>query len=330
MVPNCADSSSKLLGSIFRDRLLKVADKVLLSGYKKHPIPRGVLFLRSADPVRKWQLLFGQRAKKPIRNPTINQIPKGKFVTDAVHSNVAGILLDIEGTTSSISFVYDQMFPFVRAHLDQFLNDHWNEEGPDPVLLPTIELLAKDHGKESVAGWFGNYDSAKQKELVSQFVIEQMDNDIKATGLKSLQGKIWKSGFESGQLKAHLYDDVSPAITAWTSGGIDVRIYSSGSVEAQLLFFGNSVAGNLLPMFGGHYDTQIGSKKESNSYKQIAEEFGLAPENLLFVSDVAQELDAAAQAGFQTILSIRPGNAEVPNQDDYCSIHSFAEIRLAD
>ena len=226
-----------------------------------------------------------------------------------------GILLDIEGTTSSISFVYDVMFPFVRRELDPYLRGHW---GAAP----------RAAGCDTIATEAGRPEIALSPDLVKAEVLRLMDADIKSTGLKALQGLIWEAGFESGELKAHVYDDVPPALAAWKAAGLDIRIYSSGSIQAQKLFFGHTVAGNLLPFFRGHYDTTTGPKKEPASYASIASAFGLSPADILFLSDVTAELDAARAAGLQTAISLRPGNAPAPSAHGHPEIRSFAEISL--
>ena len=238
--------------------------------------------------------------------------------------SIKGILLDIEGTTSSISFVYEVMFPYVRENLFTYLSENWDSES----LNNALNLLAVDAGFEDGDVWHADLDSTEKKiERTKQFVISQMDADIKATGLKDLQGKIWKSGFESGAMKSHLYPDVRPAIENWVAQQIDVRIYSSGSVAAQLLFFGHTIEGNLLAQFSGHYDTKIGSKKECQSYQKIASEFECEPNQILFVSDVVDELNAAQKAELQTRLSIRPGNKPQP-ESNHQSITSFDQISI--
>ena len=175
------------------------------------------------------------------------------------------LLLDIEGTTSSISFVHDVMFPFVRRELETFLS----ENGDHDQVAAACEQIAQDAGYESVASW-SDQQNATQAELVQREVLRLMDKDEKATGLKSLQGLIWKSGFESGELVAHVYDDVVPALDDWRANDIEIRIYSSGSIAAQKLFFGHTHQGDLLNRFAAHYDTTVGSKKESDSYERIA------------------------------------------------------------
>jgi enolase-phosphatase E1 len=244
---------------------------------------------------------------------------------------VRGILLDIEGTTSSISFVYDVMFPYVRKHLTFEVLTNWDE----PEYIAAWETIARDLGHESLAAWLATHRLSRDNPLraadvVCREVIRQMDADLKATGLKQLQGLIWKTGFESGALKAHVYDDVPPALAAWNAAGIDVRIYSSGSVEAQKLFFGHTIAGDLLACFRGHYDTTTGPKKEAESYRRIAADFGLAPAEILFASDVVAELDAARAAGLATVLVIRPGNAQGQSSSGppHAQIASFAELAL--
>lgn len=236
----------------------------------------------------------------------------------------SGILLDIEGTTSSISFVYDEMFPFVRKRLARFLTERWD----DLAVREACDLIAKDEGFPSLHEWCG-VEAESASPIVQQAVIDQMDRDLKSTGLKTLQGLIWEAGFRSGQLKAHVYPDVLPNIQRWTDAGMDVRIYSSGSVHAQRLFFGHSIEGDLLRHFRGHYDTQTGPKRETSSYRIIADDFKLPAEQILFLSDIAAELDAAASAGFQTGLCIRPGNAAPPAETIHPALHSFDEVELS-
>jgi enolase-phosphatase E1 len=231
-----------------------------------------------------------------------------------------GILLDIEGTTSSVSFVYDVMFPFVRRELVTFLREH----GTEPPVIGALEITAQDLGHASLEAW--RAASGSDVEALAADVFGLMDGDVKATGLKQLQGLVWEAGFASGELQAHMYDDVPPALLAWNASGVDVRIYSSGSIQAQKLFFGHTIVGDLRARLRGHYDTTTGPKKESASYTRIAAEFDLPPAEVLFLSDVPAELAAARAAGMQTALVKRPGNAEVPSDHGHSVIHSFAEI----
>ena len=240
-----------------------------------------------------------------------------------------GILLDIEGTTSSVSFVYDVMFPFVRRELEQFLLDKWH----DPKVFNACITIANEAGYQYYNDWGkavgispNRHMARAGQQLVRDEVLRLMDGDVKATGLKQLQGLIWESGFASGELQAHVYDDVPPTLAAWNAAGIDVRIYSSGSIQAQKLFFGHTIFGNLLPHFRGHYDTTTGPKKEAASYIAIAREFGLPPGEILFCSDVVAELDAARAAGLSTALVVRQGNAAVKEGHGHQVIRSFREI----
>src|SRR5215203_4815212 len=195
-----------------------------------------------------------------------------------MHFSGRGILLDIEGTTSSVSFVYDVMFPYVRKHLTFEVFANWLE----PEYIRAFHAIAKDAGHESLDAWLKTHGLTRENplraaEIICQEVTRLMDGDVKATGLKALQGLIWQGGFESGELKAHVYDDVPPVLAAWNAAGKDVRIYSSGSITAQQLFFGHTIAGNLLPLLRGHYDTTTGPKKEAESYRKIAAASKLPP-----------------------------------------------------
>lgn len=240
-----------------------------------------------------------------------------------------GILLDIEGTTSSVRFVYDVMFPFVRRELDAYLREHADS--------PELAQVARELGiaGDDVAGGDVAGDDvanlAARNAAIRAEVLRLMDGDVKSTGLKHLQGLIWEAGFASGELLAQVYDDVPPALAAWVLEQRSVRIYSSGSIQAQKLFFSHTIAGNLLPLFTGHYDTTTGPKKEAASYTAIAGEFGLPPGEILFLSDIVAELDAARSAGLQTGLVVRPGNATGQQSSGaaHRQITSFAEIELA-
>ncbi len=243
---------------------------------------------------------------------------------DSIDLSARGVLLDIEGTTSSISFVHDVMFPFVRERLDNFLAAH--SKRPDVVVA--CEQIARDAGHDSLAAW-SKVANDSETQLVAAEVHRLMDGDVKATGLKALQGLIWADGFHEGQLRSHVYPEVVPQIRAWRESGLDVRIYSSGSIAAQKLFFGHvDGIGNCLELFSGHYDTTIGSKKESSSYQRIAGEWGLVPAEIVFVSDIEGELAAASAAGLQVVASVRPGNAPLTNESNFDCVDSFERLRI--
>jgi len=223
-----------------------------------------------------------------------------------------GILLDVEGTTSSISFVYDVLFEFAKRQVAEFLV----AQRDDPLVRGLAHSLAAETG----------VDPAAAPERLALAAIDLMNRDVKSTPLKALQGLIWRSGFESGELVAHVFPDVPPALEQWAASGLDVRIYSSGSIEAQRLFFGHTAAGNLLPTLRGHYDTTTGPKREASSYAKIAADMGMDPRQILFVSDVGAELDAARTAGMATALAIRPGNREPGGLFVHEPVESFTEI----
>jgi enolase-phosphatase E1 len=197
------------------------------------------------------------------------------------------VLLDIEGTTTSIAFVKDRLFPFAAAALDGFLADHARDSAVTAILaeVPGPDRAATLHG------W--------------------MAADAKVTPLKALQGLIWRRGYADGRLKGHLWPDVAACLRAWAAAGVVLAVYSSGSVEAQRDLFGHSDAGDLVPLFAGFFDTQVGAKREAASYTAVAAALGRQPGEILFLSDVAEELDAAAAAGLQGCQLVRAADATV-------------------
>jgi enolase-phosphatase E1 len=229
-----------------------------------------------------------------------------------------GILLDIEGTTSSIAFVYEVLFPFAREYLEDYLRRHWDE-------LPVVRAREQ---LECDAGITFPADLESGLAPLVREVNRLMDGDVKATGLKELQGLIWQQGYLGGLLTSHVYPDVEPALRQWVKQGLDVRVYSSGSVGAQRLFFSHTEAGNLLPLLRGHYDTTTGAKRDAESYRKIVADIGLSADQVLFLSDVVPELDAATAAGLLTMLVVRPGNPPVPDQQPHPVITDFGQIKI--
>lgn len=205
----------------------------------------------------------------------------------------AAVLTDIEGTTTSIAFVKDRLFPFAEAALDEFLHDH----GTEPEVAAILdEVRAAAPGQAPVAA-----------------LRAWMAADAKVTPLKALQGLIWRQGYLDGRLKGHLWPDVAPCLRAWAAGGLRLAVYSSGSVEAQKLLFGHSEAGDLAPLFAGFFDTRMGAKREAPSYAAIAAALSLPPGEILFLSDVAEELDAASAAGLRTCQLVRTADGTRPS-----------------
>jgi enolase-phosphatase E1 len=238
-----------------------------------------------------------------------------------------GILLDVEGTTSSIAFVYDVLFEHAKKEVGAFLSAHRS----DPHVLElaaamTAAAQAAPVGAAPAHAAMTPDAIAADPTRAALAAIDLMNCDVKDTSLKALQGMIWRSGFESGQIVAHVFDDVPPALSAWADAGLDVRIYSSGSIEAQQLFFRHTSFGDLTPSLRGNYDTTTGPKRDAASYEKIAAAMGLAPRQVLFVSDIGAELDAARAAGMQTALAVRPGNGDSGGLTDHPSVSSFAEI----
>lgn len=206
---------------------------------------------------------------------------------------IEAILTDIEGTTTSISFVHDTLFPYARTRLRDFLA----RRGDEPAVRRPLDEVSKLEGREL------------SRDEAATVLERWMAEDRKITPLKALQGLIWAEGYAAGELKGHVYPDTAPALRAWYGRGLVLYVYSSGSVEAQKLIFGNSTAGDLTPLFAGYFDTRIGGKREAASYAAIAREMGHRPESILFLSDIGEELDAARAAGLQTWQLLRDAAA---------------------
>ena len=222
-----------------------------------------------------------------------------------------GILLDIEGTTTPINFVYDVLFPFARAHVREHL-------GPEEIAALHTEYESDIRNGQVPPEW-----SAAPVAYVHWL----MDQDRKSTALKNLQGKIWLDGYKRGELHGEVYGDVPPAFGKWHRAGIDIRIYSSGSILAQRLLFSTTPSGDLTAFLNGYFDTTTGPKAERDSYVKITNAYGIAATEILFVSDVTRELDAARSAGMQTELCVRPGNHPQP-EGTHPIIQSFEEIEV--
>ncbi|MBX3168648.1 MAG: acireductone synthase [Candidatus Eremiobacteraeota bacterium] len=201
-------------------------------------------------------------------------------------------LLDIEGTTTPISFVYEVLFPFARAHFGSFLRQHWEDEKVRAEVNELGPSLATPEQAEAAA-------------------LALMDEDRKLGALKALQGRIWEAGYRSGQLKSRLFADVAPMLRRRREAGLRTCIYSSGSVLAQKLLFAHTPEGDLTNLIDGYFDTAVGPKGEAESYRKIAEQIGIG----LFATDVVAEARAAHSAGWQAVILNRPGNHPQPDHD---------------
>lgn len=200
---------------------------------------------------------------------------------------INAIITDIEGTTSSIAFVKDVLFPYAAKQFPAFLHDHWD----DPSVQEQIQAAEAEAGE--------SLGTPAQASALFRHWIEE---DRKATPLKALQGMIWKAGYENGDYTAHMYPDTVPALRQWHDSGLALYVYSSGSVAAQKLFFGYSDAGDLTGLLSGYFDTTTGSKQSADSYRKIQQAIAHPANTLLFLSDIEAELDAAAEAGLHTCL----------------------------
>jgi enolase-phosphatase E1 len=238
------------------------------------------------------------------------------------------VLLDIEGTTTPISFVYDVLFPYARARLRTFLEEHAN----DSDVRGDLDLLRA----ENCSDISGSSDTPVVADHTSQLSIQietacayllwLMDRDRKSPALKAIQGRIWEAGYAEGALRSVVFPDVPVAMERWRRQGSRVAIYSSGSVLAQKLIFAHTQAGDLTQWIQSWFDTAVGAKTQTGSYGNIVRALGVLPGEILFVSDAPAELDAAAQAGLQTRLAVRPGNRTAPSSVPHIAVSSFDEL----
>jgi enolase-phosphatase E1 len=235
-------------------------------------------------------------------------------------SPISVVLLDIEGTTTPIDFVYEVLFPYARARAAEFLISHRSDVAED------IEELLRENAEDVARGLNPPAISRGGVEELAAYVQWLMDQDRKTTVLKSLQGKIWEAGYLEGELHSQVFEDVPRAFKRWQKQERRICIYSSGSVLAQKLLFANTEAGDLTRFIGGYFDTNIGPKKEAESYQRIVGALASQPSAIVFVSDVTAELEAAASAGLETLLCLRPGNHPQTGAAGYTVITSFDEV----
>lgn len=223
---------------------------------------------------------------------------------------IRAILTDIEGTTSSLSFVKDVLFPYSRERLPDFVRGH----SDDPEV---VRLLGE-------TGAMGGFEPDTERAIAQ--LLAWIAEDRKAPPLKALQGMTWEAGYREGAFFGHIYEDAVRKLREWQAAGVALYVFSSGSVHAQKLLFAHTVYGDLTPLFSGYFDTRTGPKQEAGSYREIARRIGLAPESLLFLSDIVAELDAAQAAGFATCLLARDSAA--PATDDHPVAGDFDAIAV--
>jgi enolase-phosphatase E1 len=219
------------------------------------------------------------------------------------------IVTDIEGTTSSISFVHDVLFPYARRALPAFVREH----GGELEVRHWLDVAAADAG------------GVCQDDVIVEVLQGWIDEDRKHPALKALQGMVWKAGYVDGEYQGHVYDDAVAGLRRWHAAGHALNVYSSGSVAAQKLLFGHSRGGDLSPLFSGWFDTAIGGKREAGSYRNLAAALARPAGEIVFLSDVVEELDAARDAGLDTILLDRREDYPVPRLGDATHGHRRVE-----
>lgn len=240
-------------------------------------------------------------------------------------TQIRAILLDIEGTTTPVEFVYEVLFPYARQHVEEFLAQNYSNEEVRPDMEKLLEEhLASTQQDLEPPPWRDETINS-QVESAAAYVRWLMDRDRKSTALKSLQGKIWELGYREGALHGQVYSDVRTAFARWSRQKRLICIFSSGSILAQKLLFAHTHAGDLTPFLHAYFDTTTGAKTQPESYERIASALDLAPSSIAFFSDVVAELDAAQMAGMQTVLCVRPGRPEPP-AGFHLVIRSFEEV----
>ncbi|MBC7712238.1 MAG: acireductone synthase [Rhizobacter sp.] len=223
------------------------------------------------------------------------------------------ILTDVEGTTTSISFVHNTLFPFAKERLKSFIARKSGDDEVQNILAQTKKTALEENQK--------NLNDNEASDLL----IHWIDTDRKHPALKNLQGLIWEEGYNSGEIKGHVYKDVPSALENWKKQGLILGVYSSGSVQAQKLIFGFSTEGNLQPFFTNNFDTAVGNKREVSSYANIVEQLKIPAKEILFLSDIKEELDAARTAGMQTIQLVRQNDVVI---GDHKTAKDFTEIKF--
>lgn len=223
---------------------------------------------------------------------------------------IKAIVTDIEGTTSSLAFVKEVLFPYARKHIQQYIRD--NATRSDVAKL--LDDVRKETGKPL------------DIEAIGTQLVQWIDDDKKVTPLKALQGLVWEAGYLNGDFHGHVYEDVVRKLREWHGWGIKLYVYSSGSVHSQKLLFSHTAHGDLTPLFSGYFDTNIGHKRDTASYAAIHSQLALSPSEILFVSDVKEELDAARDVGMRTFWLVRDG--EPQKNAEHSQVASFDQILL--
>lgn len=223
---------------------------------------------------------------------------------------IKAIVTDIEGTTTSIDFVHQTLFPYAKSLLRKFLRDHAGDDAVQSELAEIERIEGRDLSLDEAA------------DVLERWIAE----DRKITPLKSLQGMIWRVGYQRGELKGHVYPDTPTALRAWHAQGLHLYVYSSGSVDAQKLIFGHTDYGDLTPLFSDYFDTRVGGKREVASYRAIVAGIRLPPAQVLFLSDIGEELDAAREAGMKTCQLVRDDKTKIAAA--HPQVKTLLDVRL--
>lgn len=248
---------------------------------------------------------MGIQYRKPTNPPSKAATIPFSVVNRAVKIPIRAVVTDIEGTTTAIDFVHKILFPYSRTRITAWLAEHYTDT--------ELQSYCKQH---NISQNISITDLAHQ-------LIEWIDQDLKHPLLKYIQGKIWREGYETGAYQSHFYEDVFPALTQWQAAGLTLCVYSSGSVEAQQLLFQYTPWGDKRNLFSHFFDTAVGAKKEAQSYHNIQQALALPPTQIVFLSDIAAELQAAQSAGWHTVLLMRPGNTPDPT---FLQIETFDQL----
>ncbi len=245
-------------------------------------------------------------------------------------AGVRAVVLDIEGTTTPIAFVHDVLFPYARARLRDGVDAPANAAD----LARVKKLLSTEHAADlsrgerppSWASASSSLDDDDERAGLIAYAAWLMDRDRKSPGLKLRQGLIWERGYQAGERRGQVYPDVAPAMRRWHEQGLTIAIYSSGSALTQRRLFQSTGDGDLTPLISAHFDTGVGAKGESESYTRIAAALALAPDQILFVSDVVRELEAARAAGLAVVLCVRPDNPPQPDSEAYEQVEDLGQV----
>jgi enolase-phosphatase E1 len=243
-------------------------------------------------------------------------------------ASIGGILLDIEGTTTPISFVHEVLFTYARASLKEYVSAHWDSSDLGADFAKLRDEHKHDAEQQLNPPPLTQETDEDQIPSLVAYLNWLIDQDRKSPALKSIQGKIWREGYLDGTLKAELFDDVPAAMTRWRQAGLSINVFSSGSALAQELLFGHTIAGDFTGFIDNYFDTTVGSKGDVESYRRIAASLNLPPKSVVFISDVVSELDAARLAGMKTVLSVRPGNPPQSGGESHDQVQNFASLLI--